>query len=112
LALNDRADSWHECLLNIREDHDTNSDGMLFRELDMDRLLINMGVWHINDGEDQPFGIYFRDFDLVYDLPASSQAGGMSIVPKTEQDRWWRNKVWPWKNIAGEHRYIIATQPS
>jgi hypothetical protein len=112
LGLNDKAGTWHECLLNIREDHDTYNDSMPFRELGIDRLVINLGVWHINDGDDQPFGIYYRDFQLAYDQPASSGAGGQEIIPKTEEAKWWRNKVWPWKNIAGEHRYIIATRPS
>jgi hypothetical protein len=110
LGLNNRTNTWHECLLNIREDHDTYSEGLSFGELDIDRLIINLGVWNLNDGDDQPFGIYFKDFGLDYGLSSSSQAGGMSIKPKAEEDRWWRNKIWPWKNIAGEHRYIIATQ--
>ncbi len=110
MGLQSRADSCNECLLNIREDHDSHSQGRSFRGLDIDRLIINLGVWNINDGDDQPFGIYFNGFRLDYDLPGSSQAGGIRIDPKAKEDEWWRNKIWPSKNIAGEHRYIIATQ--
>lgn len=110
LGLNNRTDTWHECLLNIREDHDTYSHGRSFMELDIDRLIINLGVWNLNDGDDQPFGIYFKDIGLDNGQPSSSQAGGIRIGPKAEEDRWWRNKIWPWRNIAGEHRYIIATR--
>jgi hypothetical protein len=110
MGLPNRTDTWYKCQLNILEDQDKHSQGRSFRELDMDRLIINMGVWNINDGDDQPFGMYLDGFRLDYDLPGSSQAGGLSIDPKKEEDKWWRNKIWPWKNIAGEHRYIIATQ--
>ena len=110
MGLNGRTDTWHECQLNIREDHDNHSQDGSFRDLDIDRLIINLGAWHINDGDDQPFGIYFNGFRLDYDLPGSSRAGGIGIDPKAEEDQWWRNKIWPSKNIAGEHRYIIATQ--
>jgi len=110
LGLNNRADTWHESFLNIREDHDAHSEGSSFGELAIDRLFINLGVWNLNDGDEQPFGIYFKNFKLEYNLPGSSHAGGMSIGLKSEEDEWWRNKIWPWKNIAGEHRYIIATQ--
>jgi hypothetical protein len=110
MGLNGRTDTWHECQLNIREDHDNHSEDGSFRDLDIDRLIINLGAWHINDGDDQPFGIYFNGFRLDYDLPGSSRAGGIGIDPKAEEDQWWRNKIWPSKNIAGEHRYIIATQ--
>jgi hypothetical protein len=110
LGLNDRTDTWNECLLNLREDHDTHSQGRPFRELDIDRLIINLGVWNINDGNDQPFGIYFNGFSLDYDAKGSSRTGSMGIHPKADEDKWWRNKTWPWKNIAGEHRYIIATK--
>ncbi len=103
-------DTWNESLLNIREDHDAHSLGRPFLELDIDRLIINLGVWNINDGDVQPFGIYFNGFSLDYDQPGSSQAGGIRIDPKSKEDEWWRNKIWPLKNIAGEHRYIIATQ--
>ncbi len=110
MGLSDRTDTWNESLLNIQEDHDAHDQGKPFQELDIDRLIINLGVWNLNDGDDQPFGIYFNGFKLDYDLPGSSQAGGIRIDPKSSEDEWWRNKIWPWKNIAGEHRYIIATQ--
>lgn len=110
MGLNDSPDTWHECLLNIQEDHNSQNRDRSFGELDIDRLIINLGVWNLNDGDDQPFGIYFNDFRLDYGQPGSSQAGSIRPEPKSEEDRWWRNKIWPWKNIAGEHRYIITTQ--
>jgi hypothetical protein len=110
MGLHNRTDTWNECLLNIREDHDAHSQGRSFGELDIDRLILNLGVWNINDGDDQPFGIYFNGFRLDYDLPGSSQAGGVRIDPKSREDEWWRNKTGLSRNLAGEHRYVIATQ--
>ena len=110
MGLNNRTDTWNECLLNIQADFDSQSEGLSFGELDINRLIINLGVWNLNDGKNQPIGIYYQDFKLDYDLPGYSEAGGIRIDPKFEEDKWWRNKIWPWKNIAGEHRYIIATQ--
>ena len=112
MGLNNRTDTWNECLLNIKEDHDSHSERLSFEELEIDRLIINLGVWNLNDGDDQPIGIYYKDFKLDYDLPGYSEAGGKRIDPKSEKDKWWRNKIWPWKNIAGEHRYIISTKKS
>jgi hypothetical protein len=110
LGLNEETDTWHECFLNIAEDHDANSESRPFKDLAIDRLVINLGVWNLNDGEDQPFGIYFTGFRLDDNPSGSSRAGDILISPKGEEDKWWRNKIWPWKNIAGEHRYVIATR--
>ena len=109
MGLINRTDTWIECLLNIREDHDKHIQGRTFMELDIDRLILNLGVWNINDGDDQPFAIYFNDFGMDYDLPDSSHAGGTRIIPKAKEDEWWRHKSGISKNLAGEHRYVIAT---
>ena len=109
MGLLNRTDTWNECLLNIREDHDRHSHGRSFGELDIDRLILNLGVWNINDGDDQPFAIHFNDFRLGYDQLGSSQAGGIRIDPKAKEDEWWRQKSGLSKNLAGEHRYFIAT---
>jgi hypothetical protein len=109
MGLNNRTDTWNECLLNIREDHDSNSQGRSFREMEINRLIVNLGVWNINEGDDQPFGIYFNDIKLEYDLPGFSESGGIRIHPKGEEDKWWRNKSGISTNLAGEHRYFIAT---
>jgi len=109
MGLSGKTDTWNECMLNIREDHDIHSQGLSFGEMDIDRLIVNLGVWNINEGDDQPFSIYFTDFRLDYDLQGSSQSGGIRIYPKGKEDEWWRNKSGISTNLAGEHRYFIAT---
>jgi hypothetical protein len=101
---------WHNTTLDIAGEYDKAGWGKSFGELEADRLVVNLGVWNINDGEEQPFGIYFTGLELGYDLNEPSHAGGMAIGPKPKEDEWWRNKLWPSVNIAGEHRYIIATR--
>ncbi len=103
--------TWYRSVLNIGEEYNRAGWGRTFGELEADRLVVNMGVWNINDGEEQPFGIYFTDLELAYDLDQPSSAGGMLVGPKAKEDEWWRNKLWPSVNISGEHRYIIATRP-
>jgi hypothetical protein len=108
-----QADTWHQAALNIGEDYNVADQGKLFSDLGCDRMVIHLGVWNLNDGEEQPFGIYFTDLELQQaQLPGTgSSVDGRPVESKKEDEKWWRNKIWPWKNIAGEHRYIIATQP-
>jgi hypothetical protein len=102
---------WHPATLNVAEEFNSAGWGKSFTDLEADRLVATLGVWHINDGDEQPFGIYYSGISLDYDLDEPSHIGGERIGPKPKEDEWWRGKLWPSVNIAGEHRYIIATQP-
>lgn len=104
------ADQWQNSTLNIALDFERVTPGIKYSDLNIDRLVITLGVWNINDGNEQPFGIYFTDFKLEENQTRPSTVGGVAIEEKAEKDIWWRNKLWPNKNMAGEHRYIIATQ--
>ena len=72
--------------------------------------MVTLGVWNINDGDEQPFGIYLTDLQYMEAPDGQSNINGIPIEEKPVEDRWWRNKLWPNANMAGEHRYIIATQ--
>jgi len=108
--LNAVPDMWHEASLNIATDFEKSEAGMKYRDLGADRMVLTLGVWNINDGEEHAFGIYFTDFTLESGLSTPSHINGSPVNPKPEEDRWWLNKTWPWKNASGEHRYIISTQ--
>jgi hypothetical protein len=110
MALLNSPDEWHSAHLNIAEDYDRSDRGTRFADLQVDRLVVTLGVWNINDGDPQPFGIYFTGISLVSRPASSSDVDGQTVGPKPKEDEWWRNKLWPSVNIAGEHRYIIATQ--
>ncbi|MCK4749835.1 MAG: metallophosphoesterase [Bacteroidales bacterium] len=105
-------DSWHSALLNITTDFEKSSPGKNYPDLKVDRLVVTLGVWNINDGDEQPFGIYFTNFVLESAGFELSNIGGVPIEAKPEEDVWWMNKTWPWVNASGEHRYIINTQNS
>ena len=91
-------------------DYDRPGREINFRDLGTDRLVVHLGVWHINDGKEQPFGIWFTDLSVTGEAEYPSRVDGQETGPKPKADEWWRNKLWPSANIAGEHRYIIATQ--
>jgi len=109
-ALSTKADSWQDTTLNIAQDFEKVTPGINYSDLNVDRLVLTLGVWNINDGEEQPFGIYFTGFRLDLNQTNQSNSGGVAIREKPVEDIWWRNKLWPNKNMAGEHRYLIATQ--
>ncbi len=109
-ALNSLPNQWHKTRLNITRDYEKTEQGKIYNDLHVDRLVVTMGVWNINDGEKQPFGIYFTGI-LLDDTPAiHSNIDGTPIEAKPEEDIWWMNKTWPWIHASGEHRYIISTQ--
>ena len=111
MGLPGEPDTWHRAALDIAGDYENGNRDRSYTDLGVDRLVVNLGVWNINDGEQQPFGICFTGLSLEYDLDVPGNTGGRTVRPKPIEDQWWRNKVWPWKHIAGEHRYVIATRP-
>jgi hypothetical protein len=108
--LPDAPDIWHTAELDLAGDYNRAGRQQQFNELHTDRLVINLGVWNLNDGGEHSYGIYFTGFEVGSDPDSPSRVDGRPVAPKPKEDEWWRNKTWPWKNIAGEHRYIIATR--
>lgn len=109
-ALLDDPDTWHHVNLNIARDFERTTPDKTYGKLKADRLVVTLGVWNINDGDEQPFGIYFTGIELHDAQEDQSNIDGIPIEVKPEKDIWWLNKTWPWVNASGEHRYIISTQ--
>jgi hypothetical protein len=105
------ADQWHDCQLSIGSDYQMAEKGSEYQDLKLDRLVLTLGVWNLNDGGEWPLGIYFTDLKLGSGRDLSSSVDGRPLTEKDVALIWWRNKMWPSRNIAGEHRYIIATRP-
>ncbi len=103
-------DTWQNVSLNIAADYEGVAEGKKYAELKVDRLVVTIGVWNINDGGDHSFGVYITDLKYVA-ADGFSHIEGTPLKEKPVEDIWWRNKVWPSVNIAGEHRYIIASKP-
>jgi len=110
-GLSAEPDRWHNASLNIARDYEKAEPEKSYSALQADRLVVTLGVWNINDGEEQPFGIYFTDLNVENASEEPSHTDGIPVREKPVEKRWWRNKIWPNVNMAGEHRYIIATQP-
>ncbi len=105
-------EDWANVILNPGKDFNRREKERKFGALRIDRLVINLGVWHMNEGEEQPFGIYFTGFDLQSTNrldSKTSQVNGSEIVKKKEEEVWWRGKHVPFTHLAGEHRYHLAT---
>ncbi|WP_162415894.1 metallophosphoesterase family protein [Cyclobacterium roseum] len=96
---------WQEARLNWRQDY--GDQGLDLSGLD--RLVINLGTWHINDGNSPGFGVYFTNLNRIADLGESQVAGG-KIRKMPDEALWRMNKYEPFVHIAGEHRYIMSTQ--
>ncbi|MFC2123767.1 metallophosphoesterase family protein [Bacteroidota bacterium] len=110
-SLDDLPDKWNKTYLNIAQDFDSSNEGKRYAELDLDRLVINLGVWNANDGRDQPFGIFFNDLKLSFDGESTPSSVNGKEIDKTPDDKlWWLGKFSPFTHIAGEHRYILETK--
>ena len=110
--LKDSPDVWHQASLNIAEDYNNfNEKDGSYASLKPDKLIITMGIWNINDGEEQPFAIYFKDFSLVQNSNSPSTIDGKPVQKKPKELEWWRGRWTNVKNVAGEHRYMLATDP-
>lgn len=111
LKLDSEPDQWHQASLNIARDFEQNS-GQKFADLQADRIVINLGVWTINDGHDYPYSIYFDDLQLEKSTSPQliSKAGNMTVEQMPDDSVWWLGKYMPFTHIAGEHRYTFTTK--
>ena len=110
-ALEDTPEVWNKVTLNLAKDHDSNYD-LKYSALDLDKLVITLGVWTINDGADFPCGIYLSDFSLstTNEMTHISNVNGQPIPIKPDEKTWWLGKYLPFTHVAGDHRYILGTK--
>lgn len=109
LELTDRVKGWNAVVLNFADDFNRFTQGRTYKDAGIDRIVINLGVWNGNDGTEKPFGIYFDELKTVTNIESKSMVNGYPVIEKPVEKRWWRNKITPNRNIAGEHRYILDT---
>lgn len=104
-------DQWHQAHLCIRQDYLQKNPGKSFQALKLDRLVINVGTWHVNDGPENPFAIWFDAFALNPGATTTeSRVGDLALSSPTDSQIWHLNKHEKFVHIAGEHRYIMATK--
>ncbi|AKP52855.1 metallophosphoesterase family protein [Cyclobacterium amurskyense] len=103
--LDSKEETWKKAQLNWQKDYE--NQGVDVSKLD--RLVINLGTWHINDGNSAGFGLYFTNIGLM-DASGVSIVGEKPIKEMPIDKLWWLNKNMPFSHIAGEHRYIMSTK--
>ena len=106
-SLNNTPEAWHRVSLNIKSDFESNSGGLKFFEPAPDRLVVSAGIWNINDGREQPFAAFLRNFSIGYNLDSASQIDGEKVILMPDERKWWRGKLMPSGNVAGEHHYHV-----
>jgi len=78
--------------LNIARNHEKAQDSS-FASLNLDRLVINLGIWTANEKPEQRMGVYFTNFHLAESSIAEALA---EVAPQNI----WRKGI---DHIAGEH---------
>jgi hypothetical protein len=106
-SLDNTPDVWHKVRLNIKSDFENNTGGFKFFDPESDRLVVSAGIWNINDGREQPFAAFLRNFSVGYNLGSDSQIDGKIMESMPDERRWWRGKLMPSGNVAGEHHYHV-----
>ncbi len=109
LALNETPDTWLKAELNIAEDYTRFKEkGSDYSNLNIDRIILSFGIWHVNDGSSQPFAAYFDNVKISRSTK-SSNINGKAVQAKPNEQVWWRGKDHRGTNIAGEHHYFYET---
>jgi hypothetical protein len=106
-SLNNTPDVWHRVQFNVKADFEFNKEGLKFGQPAPDRLVVSTGIWNINDGRQQPFAAFMRNFSVGYNLGSASQIDGEEIELIPDERKWWRGKLLPSGNVAGEHHYHV-----
>ena len=94
-------DEWHNVSIDVKRDFERTTTGARWEDLNLDKLLITLGVWNVNQtlpGENEHkkirIGIYFDDINVLHEAGKSdgeSTVDGTAIELKNESEiesRW------------------------
>ncbi|MGK7393450.1 MAG: metallophosphoesterase family protein [Candidatus Cyclobacteriaceae bacterium M3_2C_046] len=105
----EKTDDWGLLTINLAWDHNQHHPDQSYERLNLDKLVINLGVWTINDGFNQRYAVWFDEVSLDWteNLPAApSSIDTMRLDEKNEgQIYYFRND-----HTAGEHQYADNDQ--
>jgi hypothetical protein len=104
--LPENKDSRNKAELNLVADFESN--GEKFDTLKLDRLVVNLGTWNMNDGEYYPYAVYIGNirFGKNSNQLTNSTVNGLAITKTKEAEIWWMRN----NHIAGEHKYHSPTE--
>ncbi len=95
---------WRRVSIDIAADYDRTAGNDRFDDLGPDRLVITLGTWTDNIGENAEIGLYFDGFGLKYaasDAPSGSSIDGKPVRIRKNSTIWRKSIV----HIDGEHVY-------
>jgi len=101
----DGREGWNTVYINLESDLEKLKGGKSFRDLDCQKLILNFGVWTINNGYQQEAGLFFKDIEVDYPDPLSAP---VSMLNDREygllaDDLIWNRGI---GHVAGEHQYV------
>ena len=100
LELASSADTPHHVVLNVAQDYEQSS-ATAYADLNLDRLVVNLGAWTANERPDQRWGVYVWNITQVEAAAASSVNG--RALQATPPAAIWRKAI---DHIAGEHIHV------
>ena len=103
-SLDKTPEKWQNVQINVKQDFEKNLREMKYDDARPDKLIVSLGTWNVNDGSEQPFAAWFSGINLNYS-PVESNIDGKPVEFTPEEEKWWRGKMQPTTNIAGEHHY-------
>ncbi len=98
---------WHHLKLNPFKDFRDTTEMKRMNLDNIDRFIINLGVWTVNDGYEQRAGVWFRDVNLEFANQGTGPASLLDTSPVMKKD----DKYMYWggvKHVAGEHQSVIV----
>lgn len=93
---------WSQVFLPIAKDYESQTkDGSSFESFNLDKVIIYLGTWTVNEGIGQEAGIYVENISL--------KEGNMAISSTAKKEE---TNIWPGKadHVAGEHQYVSQSQ--
>jgi hypothetical protein len=101
----DGAAGWNTVLINLNTDLGKINKGKSYQDLGCEKIVLNFGVWTINDGFRQEAGVFFKDIDIAFTDPASAAASRLNgrEYGLLNNDKIWSRGI---GHVAGEHQYV------
>ena len=99
------SEDWNAVSINLDTDLAKINGGGSFPDLGCEKLVLNFGVWTINEGYKQETGIYFKDVDVEFadrDAVSAGQVNGLEYGIMDNKKVWSRGIG----HVAGEHQYV------
>jgi 3',5'-cyclic AMP phosphodiesterase CpdA len=95
-------DEWHEVVINPKRDYELANNEGKFNELQLDRLVVTLGTWTENIGNNQQIGLYFDDISVRFEPENAKVHSTIDDEPirRKEKAEIWNKRI---VHVSGEH---------